>query len=73
MKLLVGNNAKNKQTGFEVKVVTPENYVTSESGLIYRDFEVGQGECPKSGQQVLLPFVFFKLKVLIFHDVMRCE
>lgn len=41
-------------SGFEVKVVTPENYVKRESGLIYRDFEVGKGDCPKDGQQVFL-------------------
>lgn len=39
-------------SGFEVKVVAPENYMKSDSGLIYRDFEVGEGDCPKDGQQV---------------------
>ncbi|MED6148367.1 hypothetical protein PIB30_052616 [Stylosanthes scabra] len=29
--------------GFEVKVVAPDNYTKSDSGLIYRDFEVGKG------------------------------
>ncbi|RVW84506.1 Peptidyl-prolyl cis-trans isomerase FKBP20-2, chloroplastic [Vitis vinifera] len=43
--------------GFEVKVVTPENYITSDSGLIYRDFEVGKGDCPKAGQQVTFHYV----------------
>ncbi|KAK4783100.1 hypothetical protein SAY86_007474 [Trapa natans] len=43
--------------GFEVKVVTSNNYVKRESGLIYRDFEVGQGDCPKSGQQVTFHYV----------------
>eukprot|EP00261_Vitis_vinifera_P040049 XP_019081292.1 PREDICTED: peptidyl-prolyl cis-trans isomerase FKBP20-2, chloroplastic isoform X1 [Vitis vinifera] len=51
--------------GFEVKVVTPENYITSDSGLIYRDFEVGKGDCPKAGQQV---FLSLSLKVT-FHYV----
>lgn len=39
-------------SGFEVKVVASDNYVKRESGLIYRDFEVGNGDFPKSGQQV---------------------
>ncbi|XVF73512.1 hypothetical protein PTKIN_Ptkin12aG0207500 [Pterospermum kingtungense] len=38
--------------GFEVKVVTSDDYIKSDSGLIYRDYEVGTGECPKAGQQV---------------------
>ncbi|KAL7238498.1 hypothetical protein ACSBR2_004568 [Camellia fascicularis] len=29
--------------GFQVNVVTTENYVKRDSGLIYRDFEVGKG------------------------------
>lgn len=41
-------------SGFEVKVVTQENYMKRDSGLIYRDFEVGKGDCPKDGQQVFL-------------------
>lgn len=43
-------------SGFEVKVVAPDNYVRSESGLIYKDFEVGKGDHPKDGQQVFLLF-----------------
>lgn len=38
--------------------MTSDNYVKTDSGLIYRDFEVGQGDCPKSGQQV-----FFSLSL----------
>ncbi|KAG5524608.1 hypothetical protein RHGRI_031322 [Rhododendron griersonianum] len=38
--------------GFQVNVVTSENYVKRDSGLIYRDYEVGKGDCPKDGQQV---------------------
>ncbi|XP_077244991.1 FKBP-like peptidyl-prolyl cis-trans isomerase family protein isoform X2 [Tasmannia lanceolata] len=37
--------------GFQVKVVTSDNYVKCESGLIYRDIEVGKGDCPEDGQQ----------------------
>lgn len=40
--------------GFEVKVVASDNYIKADSGLIYRDFDVGQGDCPKDGQQVHL-------------------
>lgn len=61
-----------KYLGFEVKVVTPENYIKRDSGLIYRDIEVGTGDCPKDGQQVYLVFNFsihrrkdFRLKFLI--------
>nr|GEW42359.1 peptidyl-prolyl cis-trans isomerase FKBP20-2, chloroplastic [Tanacetum cinerariifolium] len=43
--------------GFEVKVVASENYVRRDSGLIYRDFEVGSGDCPKSGQQVTFHYI----------------
>ncbi|KAI8021524.1 hypothetical protein LOK49_LG03G02634 [Camellia lanceoleosa] len=43
--------------GFQVNVVTTENYVKRDSGLIYRDFEVGKGDCPKDGQQVTFHYV----------------
>ncbi|XP_050237237.1 peptidyl-prolyl cis-trans isomerase FKBP20-2, chloroplastic [Mercurialis annua] len=43
--------------GFQVNVVTPENYIRCDSGLIYRDFEVGKGDCPKAGQQVIFHYV----------------
>ncbi|XP_059633868.1 peptidyl-prolyl cis-trans isomerase FKBP20-2, chloroplastic [Cornus florida] len=43
--------------GFEVKVVTSENYVKRDSGLIYWDIEVGKGDCPKDGQQVTFHYV----------------
>ncbi|OMP00717.1 hypothetical protein COLO4_12426 [Corchorus olitorius] len=43
--------------GFEVKVVTSDDYIKSESGLIYRDYEVGKGECPKAGQQVTFHYI----------------
>lgn len=43
--------------GFEVKVVAPENYVRSESGLIFKDFEVGKGDHPKDGQQVIFHYI----------------
>ncbi|XP_071681521.1 peptidyl-prolyl cis-trans isomerase FKBP20-2, chloroplastic [Lolium perenne] len=35
--------------GFQVKVVTPENYITRESGLIYEDVKIGTGDCPQDG------------------------
>lgn len=37
-------------------MVASENYVKRDSGLIYRDFVVGTGDVPKSGQQVF-PFL----------------
>ncbi|KAE8720745.1 Peptidyl-prolyl cis-trans isomerase FKBP20-2 [Hibiscus syriacus] len=43
--------------GFEVKVVTSEDYKKSDSGLKYRDYEVGKGDCPKAGQQVTFHYI----------------
>ncbi|XP_047066822.1 peptidyl-prolyl cis-trans isomerase FKBP20-2, chloroplastic-like [Lolium rigidum] len=43
--------------GFQVKVVTPENYITRESGLIYEDVKIGTGDCPQDGQQVIFHYV----------------
>ncbi|KAA8520457.1 hypothetical protein F0562_014713 [Nyssa sinensis] len=43
--------------GFEVKVVTSENYVKCDSGLVYWDIEVGKGDCPKAGQQVTFHYI----------------
>lgn len=45
--------------GFQVKVVTSDNYVKRDSGLIYLDIQVGKGDCPKDGQQVF-PFIVLK-------------
>ncbi|CAL1388806.1 unnamed protein product [Linum trigynum] len=43
--------------GFEVKVVASEKYLKTNSGLIYKDFEVGHGDCPKAGQQVTFHYI----------------
>ncbi|XP_060210028.1 peptidyl-prolyl cis-trans isomerase FKBP20-2, chloroplastic isoform X1 [Lycium barbarum] len=43
--------------GFEVKVVTSDNYVKRDSGLIVWDFAVGEGDCPKDGQQVTFHYI----------------
>uniref|UniRef100_A0ACD5U8L9 Uncharacterized protein n=1 Tax=Avena sativa TaxID=4498 RepID=A0ACD5U8L9_AVESA len=43
--------------GFQVKVVTPDNYITRDSGLIYEDVKVGTGDCPQDGQQVIFHYV----------------
>ncbi|PON70210.1 Peptidyl-prolyl cis-trans isomerase, FKBP-type [Trema orientale] len=43
--------------GFEVKVITTDDYIKCDSGLIYRDFEVGKGDCPKAGQQVTFHYI----------------
>ncbi|XP_070038330.1 peptidyl-prolyl cis-trans isomerase FKBP20-2, chloroplastic isoform X1 [Nicotiana tomentosiformis] len=43
--------------GFEVKVVTSDNYVKRDSGLILWDIAVGEGDCPKDGQQVTFHYI----------------
>ncbi|KAK6920361.1 FKBP-type peptidyl-prolyl cis-trans isomerase domain [Dillenia turbinata] len=43
--------------GFEVKVVTSDNYIKRDNGLIYWDIEVGKGDCPKAGQQVTFHYI----------------
>lgn len=55
-------------SGFEVKVVTSDNYIKRDSGLMYRDFEVGTGDCPKAGQQVFLSFL-----LLYFLNLQCCK
>ncbi|KAI3978427.1 hypothetical protein MKX01_013225 [Papaver californicum] len=57
-----GNNAPEDfpnfvREGFEVKVVTSDNYVKCENGLIYADIKVGQGDCPQDGQQVTFHYI----------------
>eukprot|EP01018_Ginkgo_biloba_P013928 Gb_04437 [translate_table: standard] len=42
--------------GFDVKVVTSDNYVRCDSGLIYWDIKEGEGDYPKSGQQVVFDY-----------------
>ncbi|ONM57379.1 Peptidyl-prolyl cis-trans isomerase [Zea mays] len=43
--------------GFQVKVVTPDNYITRASGLMYEDIKVGTGDSPKDGQQIIFHYV----------------
>lgn len=43
--------------GFTVKVVTPDYYVTRDSGLVVWDIAVGNGDCPKDGQQVTFHYI----------------
>lgn len=43
--------------GFQVQVVTSDKYVKRDSGLIYLDLQVGQGDCPKDGQQVTFHYI----------------
>ncbi|XP_075510919.1 peptidyl-prolyl cis-trans isomerase FKBP20-2, chloroplastic-like [Primulina tabacum] len=43
--------------GFTVRVVTSDDYVKRDSGLIFRDVEVGKGDCPKAGQQVTFHYI----------------
>ncbi|KAK9843584.1 hypothetical protein WJX84_004988, partial [Apatococcus fuscideae] len=40
--------------GFDIKILA-DGYSTS-NGLIYKDFRVGEGECPVDGQQVLFHY-----------------
>ncbi|XP_010275396.1 PREDICTED: peptidyl-prolyl cis-trans isomerase FKBP20-2, chloroplastic isoform X2 [Nelumbo nucifera] len=61
-RIQASNNAPNDfpnfiRKGFEVKVVTSDDYIKCDSGLIYLDIEVGKGECPKAGQQVTFHYV----------------
>ncbi|XP_074592447.1 peptidyl-prolyl cis-trans isomerase FKBP20-2, chloroplastic [Curcuma longa] len=61
-KIQAANNAPDDfpnfvREGFQVKVVTSDNYVTTDSGLIYLDILVGKGDCPKEGQQVTFHYV----------------
>lgn len=43
--------------GFQVNVVTSDKYVKRDNGLIYLDLQVGEGECPKDGQQVTFHYI----------------
>lgn len=45
--------------GFNVKVMTPDNYVRCDSGLIYWDIKEGEGDYPKSGQQIVFHYTGF--------------
>lgn len=56
-------------TGFTVKVVTSDNYVKRDSGLILWDIAVGKGDSPKAGQQVFLLFYFYLKKLVCFHVI----
>ncbi|KAK6777539.1 hypothetical protein RDI58_024256 [Solanum bulbocastanum] len=40
-----------------IKVVTPDNYEKRDSGLILRDFSIGEGDFPKDGQQVTFHYI----------------
>eukprot|EP00898_Chlorokybus_atmophyticus_P004677 jgi/Chlat1/520/Chrsp103S01111 len=42
--------------GYDVRVLTPEGYVTSSSGLLYRDFVEGAGDLPKEGQELVFDY-----------------
>jgi len=42
---------------FNVRVVANENYLTRDSGLIYLDLKIGDGDCPKDGQQVTFHYI----------------
>lgn len=52
--------------------MTSEDYIKSDSGLIYRDYEVGKGDCPKAGQQVF-SFVDFEQSVPFLFGINNTE
>lgn len=43
--------------GYNVKVVTTDQYVKCDSGLIYLDIQEGQGDFPKDGQQIIFHYI----------------
>ncbi|KAI5082805.1 hypothetical protein GOP47_0002548 [Adiantum capillus-veneris] len=43
--------------GYNVKLVTTEQYKKCESGLIYLDIEEGHGDYPRNGQQVTFHYI----------------
>lgn len=47
--------------------MTSDKYVKCDSGLIYLDIQVGQGDCPKAGQQVF-PCIVFRSHLSFYDD-----
>eukprot|EP00899_Mesostigma_viride_P018824 jgi/Mesvir1/26943/Mv20664-RA.1 len=45
--------------GFNVTVLTPPGYTTTPTGLMYYDFEVGTGEEPQDGQEVVFDYIAY--------------
>eukprot|EP00250_Pteridium_aquilinum_P029641 c39886_g1_i1 orf=311-1138(-) len=43
--------------GYNVKLVTTDEYVKCKSGLIYLDIQEGQGDYPKDGQQIIFHYI----------------
>lgn len=43
--------------GFQVKVMISDRYVKRDNGLIYLDLQLGEGDCPKDGQQVTFHYI----------------
>lgn len=61
-KIQEANNAPEEfpsfvREGFEVKVVASDRYVKRDNGLIYLDLKLGEGDCPKDGQQVTFHYI----------------
>ncbi|XP_039121487.1 peptidyl-prolyl cis-trans isomerase FKBP20-2, chloroplastic isoform X1 [Dioscorea cayenensis subsp. rotundata] len=61
-KMQAANNVPNDfpsfiREGFQVKVVASDNYQKRDSGLMYLDIEVGNGDCPRDGQQVIFHYI----------------
>ncbi|KAH7687591.1 Peptidyl-prolyl cis-trans isomerase Fpr3/Fpr4-like protein [Dioscorea alata] len=61
-KMQAANNVPNDfpsfiREGFQVKVVASDNYQKRDSGLMYLDIEVGNGDCPRDGQQIIFHYI----------------
>lgn len=61
------------KSGFQVNVVASEYYVKRDSGLIYRDYEVGKGDCPKDGQQVFFCLFCIVTAMLFFLHILQLK
>lgn len=53
--------------------MTPENYAKKESGLIFKDYEIGKGDYPKAGQQVFLLVPFLKIDTCKAVASIQCQ
>lgn len=49
-----------------MKVVTSDSFVKRDSGLILWDIAVGEGDCPKAGQQVSRSFTSLRFTGIAF-------
>lgn len=47
------------RNGYDVRVLTSPGYVETDSGLIYKDFAVGEGENPVDGQEIVFNYTAY--------------